>query len=68
MWHAWGKGEVFIGFRLTGPKERPRRRWECSIKMDLREIRTDGANCIWLARERVHWRSFVNTRMNLRVP
>jgi hypothetical protein len=20
MWHAWGRGEVFTGFRLGGPK------------------------------------------------
>jgi hypothetical protein len=22
MWHAWGRGEVFTGFWLGGPKER----------------------------------------------
>jgi hypothetical protein len=22
MWHAWGRGEVFTGFRLGGPKVR----------------------------------------------
>jgi hypothetical protein len=37
-------------------------------KMDLREIRIDGANWIQLARDRVHWRAFVNTVMNLPVP
>jgi hypothetical protein len=26
MWHAWGKGEVFTGFWLEGPKERDH--WE----------------------------------------
>jgi hypothetical protein len=31
------------------PLGRPRRRWEDNIKMDLREIRMDGANWIsWL--------------------
>jgi hypothetical protein len=47
---------------------RPRRRWEDNIKMDLREMGIDGANWIRLAQDRVHWRAFVNTVMNLRVP
>jgi len=50
------------------PLGRPRRRWEDNIKLDLREIRTDGANWIRLAQDRVRWRPFVNTVMNLRVP
>jgi hypothetical protein len=50
------------------PLGRPRRRWEDNIKMDLREIEIDGANWIWLDRDRVQWRAFVNTVMNLRVP
>jgi hypothetical protein len=49
------------------PLGRPRRRWEDKIKMDLREIRIDGANWIQLAQDRVRWRDFVNTVMNLRV-
>jgi hypothetical protein len=47
---------------------RPRRRWEDNIKTDLREIGIDGANWIWLARDRVQWRAFVNTVMNIGVP
>jgi hypothetical protein len=50
------------------PLERPRRRWEDNIKMDLREIGLYGANWIRLAQDRVQWRAFVNTVMNLRVP
>jgi hypothetical protein len=50
------------------PLGRPRRRWEDNIKMDLREIGIDGANWILLAQNRVQWRAFVNTVMNLRVP
>jgi hypothetical protein len=42
------------------PLGRPRRRWEDDIKMDLREI--------GLAQDRVQWRAFVNTVINLRVP
>jgi hypothetical protein len=50
------------------PLGRPRRRWEDSIKLDLRETRIDGANWIQLAQDRVQWRASVNTVMNLRVP
>jgi hypothetical protein len=50
------------------PLGRPRLRWEDNIKMDLREIGIDGANWIRLAQDRVQWRAFVNTVMNLRVP
>jgi hypothetical protein len=51
--------------RLLG---RPRCRWKDNIKMDLREIGIDGANWIRLAQDRVQWRAFVSTVMNLRVP
>jgi hypothetical protein len=50
------------------PLGRPRRRLEDNIKMDLREIGIDGANWIRLAQDRVQWRAFVNTVMNVRVP
>jgi hypothetical protein len=50
------------------PLGRPRRRWDDNIKMDLRETGIDGANWIRLAQDRVQWRAFVNTVMNLRVP
>jgi hypothetical protein len=50
------------------PLGRPRRRWEDNIKIDLREIRIDGANWIQLVHDRVQWRAFVNAVMNLRVP
>jgi hypothetical protein len=50
------------------PLGRPRRRWEDNIKLDLREIGINGANWIQLAQDRVQWRAFVNTVMNLRVP
>jgi hypothetical protein len=50
------------------PLGRPRRRWEDNIKMDLREIGINGANWIQLDQDRVQWRAFVNTVMNLRVP
>jgi hypothetical protein len=50
------------------PLDRPRHTWDDNIKLDLREIGIDGANWIQLAQDRVQWRSFVNTLMNLRVP
>jgi hypothetical protein len=64
-----GAYRVFVG-RPEGkrPLGRPRRRWEGNIKMDLEEIGIDGANWIRLAQDRVQWRAFVNTVMNLRVP
>jgi hypothetical protein len=49
------------------PLGRPRHRWEDNIKMDLREIGTDGANWIRLAQYRGKWRAFMNMVMNLRV-
>jgi hypothetical protein len=50
------------------PLERPRRRWEDNIKLDLRETGIDGTNWIRLAQDRVRWRAFMNTVMNLRFP
>jgi hypothetical protein len=50
------------------PLGRPRRRWEDNIKIDLRKLGIDGAIWIRLAQDRVQWRAFVNTVMNLRVP
>jgi hypothetical protein len=50
------------------PLGRPRRRWEDNIEMDFREIGIDGANWIQLAQDRVHWRAFVSTVMDLRIP
>jgi hypothetical protein len=49
------------------PLGRPRRRWEDNIKMDLREVGIDEAKWIRLAQDRVKWRAFMNTVMNLRV-
>jgi hypothetical protein len=69
--HREGRGvyRVLVG-RSEGkrPLGRPRPRWDDNIKMDLREIGIDGANWIQLAQDRVLWRVYVNTIMNLRVP
>jgi hypothetical protein len=50
------------------PLERPKRRWEDNIKLDLRGIGIDGANWIQLAQDRIQWRDFVNPVKNIRVP
>jgi hypothetical protein len=47
--------------------ERPRRRWEDGIKMDLREIGWGGVEWIHLAQDRDRWRAVVNAVMNPRV-
>jgi hypothetical protein len=67
MGEGRGVYRVLVG-RPEGKKPlgRPRRR--CNIKMYLREIGIDRANWIQLAQDRVQWRAFVNTVMNLRVP
>jgi hypothetical protein len=50
------------------PLGRPRHRWEDNIKMDLRELGIDGVNWVWIVEDRVQWRAFVNTAVNLQVP
>jgi hypothetical protein len=47
------------------PLERPRRRWEYNIKMDLQEV--GGMDWIHLAQDRDRWRTLVNVVMKLRV-
>jgi hypothetical protein len=49
------------------PLERPRRRRENGIKIDLREIGWGGVEWIHLAQDRDRWRAVVNTVMNLRI-
>jgi hypothetical protein len=69
MGEGRGVSKVLIGSpeckRSLG---RPRRRREDNIKLDLREVGINGANWIQMAQNRVKWRAFVNTVMNLRVP
>jgi hypothetical protein len=50
------------------PLERPRRRWEDNIKMDLWEVGWGATDWIDLALDRDRWRAFVNMVKNLWVP
>jgi hypothetical protein len=50
------------------PLGRPRCRWEDNIKMDFSEMGIDGINWIRFVKDRVRWRAFVSTVMNLWVP
>ena len=50
------------------PLERPRRRWENNIKMELEEVGCGGMDWIELAQDRDRWRALVNAVMNLWVP
>ena len=48
--------------------ERPRRRWEDNIRMDLEEIGINAGNWVDSVRDRNCWRALVNAALNLRVP
>jgi hypothetical protein len=69
---SMGEGRGVYRVLVGGPEGkrplgRPRRRWEDNIKIELREIGIDGVNWIRLAQDRVQWRAFVNTVMDLQV-
>jgi hypothetical protein len=65
-----GRGEVFTGFWSGGPKGRDH--WGnlgVGVRITLRwTLGIDRENWIQLAQDRVQWRAFVNTVINLRVP
>ena len=50
------------------PLERPRRRWEDNIMMDLQEIGGSRGDWMGLAQDRDGWRALVSTVRNFRVP
>ena len=49
------------------PLERPRRRWEDNIRMDLTEMGINTRNWVDSAQDRSYWRAVVNSALNLRV-
>ena len=50
------------------PLERPRRRWDDNIKMDLQEVGGGRGDWMELAQDRDMWWALVSTVRNLRVP
>jgi hypothetical protein len=68
----WGKRGVYkvLEWKPEGkrPLERPRRRWEDNIKMDLQKVEYGGMEWIKLAQYTDSWWALVNEVMNLRVP
>ena len=50
------------------PLERPRRRWEDNIKMDLKEVGGSCGDWMELAQDSDRWGALVGTVRNLRVP
>ena len=50
------------------PLERPRRRWEDNIKMDLQEVGGGRGDWMELAQDREKWRALVGMVRDFRVP
>ena len=48
--------------------QRPSRRWEDNIIMNLEEIGINAGNWVDSAQDRNYWRALVNAALNLRVP
>jgi hypothetical protein len=63
-----GKDEICIKTVIGKPEgkrplEKPRRRWEYNIRMDLRETDLEGVEWMHLAQDRYQWWARVNTVM-----
>jgi hypothetical protein len=73
MQHKWCRRGMRIGYWWECQKERDLKEdqdigeW-IIIKMDLREIGSDGMDWIDVVENRDQWRSLVDTVMNLWVP
>jgi hypothetical protein len=64
---VWGRIKVYTVFWCGNLRERPRRRWEDNIKMDLKEVGCEDLDWFDLAQNRDRWRALVKPVMNLRV-
>ena len=49
------------------PLRRPRRRWEGTIRMDIKEIGINTRKWVDLAQVKDYWRALVDVALNLRV-
>jgi hypothetical protein len=58
----------YVSTLMRRPLERPRRRWEDNIKMNLEEVGWGYMDWIDMAQDRDRWRALVSAVMNLRVP
>ena len=56
-----------IFFFSTIRHNRPRRRWEDNVRIDLKEIGNNARNWVDSVKDRDYWRALVNTALNLRV-
>jgi hypothetical protein len=57
MWHDWGRRELHTEFLMGKLKEkrplrRPRLRWEDNIKMERKEIESEGVDWNYLTEDR----------------
>jgi hypothetical protein len=68
MGEGRGVYRVLVGKQRKRPLERPMRRWEDNIRMDLREVGYGCVDWIGLAQDRDRWRALVSAVRNLRVP
>jgi hypothetical protein len=69
MGESRGVCRILVGNREgKRPLGRPRHRWEDNIKMDLKEVESEGMDWIELAQDKDRWRTLVNAVMNLPFP
>ena len=63
-------GHILYEYFATGkrPLGRPKRRWEDSIRMDLKEIGINTRNWVDSAEDRDYWKALVNSVLNLLIP